>query len=142
MTVKTKYTRVIHPKCGKTVTEQHHAKTCNINHIINKYQKTGLVEHVNRHQANYGDVSSADFETAVSLVKEQETVFNELPSSVRKHYDNDVVQYLEHIQTEDGALEHQNLLNPLPEVPETQKTAPEASQEPQKDGEQESKPVT
>jgi len=124
----TKRIRQIAPKTGKTVTEQHHAKTCNINYIIGKYQKTGLVDHVNRHQGRYGDVSGTDYEKAMELVTEQQTVFNELPSSIRKHYENDVTQYLEHVQTEEGALEHQNLLNPAPEDPEPEKEAPEAPQ--------------
>jgi len=125
----TKRIRQIAPKTGKTVTEQHHAKTCNINYIIGKYQKTGLVDHINRHQGKYGDVSGADFDRAMQLVTEQETVFAELPSTVRAHYDNDVVKYLEHVNTEAGALQHENLLNPVPEDPEPEKEAPEAPQE-------------
>jgi len=139
MALKTEQVRQVHPKCGKTVTEQHHAKTCNINYIIGKYQKTGLVDHVNRHQGNYGDVSGADFDRAMELVTEQETVFNELPSSVRAHYNNDVVEYLTAVETDSGAEEHRNLLNPVPEVPEPEKTAPT---EPQKATEPEPEPVT
>jgi len=135
----TKRVRQVHPKCGKTMTEQHHAKTCNINYIVGKYQKTGLVDHVNRHQGRYGDVSAANFETAMELVTEQKTVFAELPSSVRKHYKNDVTKYLAHVQTEEGALEHQNLLNPAPEEPEPEK---EPQNEPQKATDPEPEPVT
>lgn len=136
--LRTKHYRQTHPKCGKSVTEQHHAKTCNINYIVGKYQKTGLVDHINKHEGSYGDVSNADFETAMSLVTEQTTVFNELPSSVRKHYKNDVQTYLEALGTEEGQNEHRALLNPVVE----QETAPEEPQEPEKVPEPEPEPVT
>lgn len=135
----TKRIRQVHPACGKTVTEQHHAKTCNINYIIAKYQKTGLVSHINKHEGRYGDVSGADYERAMELVTDQETMFNELPSSVRAHYDNDVAEYLEHVRTAEGAAEHAQLLNPAPEVPEEEITAPA---EPQPATEPETEPVT
>ena len=88
--IKTKYKRQVHPKCGKTMTEQHHAKTCNINHIIAKYQKTGLLDHVNKYEPTYGDVSRIEFEKAMNLVSDQKMVFDELPSSIRAHYNHDV----------------------------------------------------
>lgn len=135
MPVRKKRLRQTAPATGKTVTEQHHAKTCNINYIIGKYQKTGLVEHTNRYKATYGDVSAADFEKAMAIVCEQETIFEELPSSIRKHYDNDVVNYLEAVETEEGALEHQYLLDP-------RKRPVEAQEEPEKAPEPEPEPVT
>ena len=109
--------RVLHPKCGKTVTEQHHAKGCNINAIIAKYQETGLISHVNRHSPTYGDVSQADFRLAMELVTDAHTEFEDLPSSVRAEYNHDVSEYLAALETEQGRLSHQNLLNPVPEVP-------------------------
>jgi len=136
---RTKRLRQVAPKCGKTMTEQHHAKTCNINYIVGKYQKTGLVDHVNRYEGTYGDVSGADFEKAMELVTEQKTIFAELPSSIRKHYKNDVVKYLAAVESDEGAAEHANLLNPAPEDPEPEKTAPT---EPEKVPEPEPEPVT
>jgi len=125
-------------KCGKTMTEQHHAKTCNINYIVGKYQKTGLIEHTNRHQPSYGDVSGADYEKAMSLVCEQETEFQELPSSVRKHYKNDVVKYLEAVGTAEGIEQHVALLDPQQPAEEL----PEELSEPEKETEPEAEPVT
>ena len=107
--------RQAHPKCGKSLTEQHHTKTCNIHAIIAKYQKTGLIDHINRHQARYGDVSGADFQTAQNLIAEQATIFEELPSAVREAYDNDPAKYLNEVMTPDGVERHQALLDPEPE---------------------------
>ena len=126
LTAYDKSVRQPHPKCGKTLTEQHHAKTCNINAIMAKYNKTGLVDHINRHQGRYGDVSGADFQTAMNLIADQETIFHELPAAVRAAYDNDPAQYLDEVMTEEGQERHAALLNPEPEPedPEPDTTAP------------------
>ena len=118
--------RQAHPKCGKSLTEQHHAKTCNINAIMAKYNKTGLVDHINRHQGTYGDVSGADFQAAQNLIADQYTIFHELPAAVRAEYDNDPANYLDEVMTEEGQERHAALLNPEPEVEpsEPEKTAP------------------
>ena len=113
-TAYSKPLRVSAPVGGKSVTEQHHAKTCNINAIMAKYQKTGLIDHITKHKGRYGDVSGADFQTAQNLIAEQETIFHELPASVRSHFDNDPAQYLDLVMTEEGQQELATLLNPPP----------------------------
>ncbi len=129
-----------HPKCGKTMTEQHHAKSCDINTIMAKYQKTGLIDHVTQHQGTYGDVSGADFKKAQDLVAEQKSIFYELPSEVRTQFDNDPANYLDLVCEPDGLVTLQDMLNPAPEEPEN--APPKPSSEGTKDGEQEEKPVT
>lgn len=94
------------------MTEQHHEKACNINSIIARYQKTGLVDHVQKYEGVYGDVTGADFKSAMDLVKNAETEFHELPSSVRKHFDNDPSAYLDLVMTDEGVQELTNILNP------------------------------
>ena len=83
------------PVAGISITEQHHKKSCDINSIVAKYQKTGLVDHINKHEAKYGDVSGYDYKTAQDLVAEQKTIFYELPSQVRAEFDNDPANYLD-----------------------------------------------
>ena len=64
-------------------TEQHHAKSVNINTIVAKYMKTGVIDHIAKHSPTYGEVSSQSFHDAQNLVAEQKTIFQELPSYVR-----------------------------------------------------------
>ena len=117
------------PKCGKSLTEQHHKKACDINNIVAKYQKTGLVDHINRHEAKYGDVSGADFKAAQDLIAEQKTTFEELPSKVRAQFKNDVSRYLDLLQTDDGVKQLRSMLdlegNVPEEIPVEIKKAPE-----------------
>ena len=124
-----KSVRQTHPKSGKSLTEQHHKKACDINNIVAKYQKTGLIDHVNKHSGSYGDVSGHDFKKAQDLIAEQKTIFYELPSSVRKEFENDPAQYLDLLQTDEGIEELQNMLNPAPKEPENE---PETDSKPAK----------
>jgi len=119
--------RVTQDVGGPSMTEQNHKKACDINSIMAKYNKTGLVDHINNHQAKYGDVSGADFENAQNLIADQKTIFHELPANVRFEFDNDPAQYLDLVMTDEGVEELGNLLNPVD--PEPEKEAPERAQE-------------
>lgn len=82
-------------------TEQSHKDTCNINKIIRKYDKTGLIRHVSTIEAKFGSLSGDDFKTMVDRVMEARRMFNELPANVRKRFENDPGKLLEFM--EDGA---------------------------------------
>lgn len=75
---------------GKIVylTEQHHKDACDVNKIIRKYDKNGLITHVSRFEAQYGDVTGADFQTFQNIIAGATSKFNELPSEIRKKFRN------------------------------------------------------
>lgn len=75
-------------------TKQAPKRECDINFIIDRYQRTGMVEHVNRYQATYGDAPSADFREALELVKSASKMFADLPSKVRARFEHDPAQFL------------------------------------------------
>lgn len=110
------------------VTEQHHKKACDINNILAKYRKTGLIDHIQTYQGQYGNVTGADFQNAQNLVAEQKSIFEELPAEVRDQFDNDPANYLNKVMTDEGIQELQEMLNPAPE-PEPQ-PEPEPAPEP------------
>jgi len=98
-----------------------------------KYQKTGVIDHINEHGATYGDQpSAADFHTAMNLVADTESMFEELPSSVRESFDNDPTKFLDYIEDEERRNEilETKKINPEEtdaETPPAEKTAdPEA----------------
>lgn len=83
-------------------TQQSFKDETDINSIMSKYQKTGLIDHVNEHGAHYGDQPSAvDFHEAMSLVASTNSLFNELPSSTRDYFDNDPSAFLEYVSDEE-----------------------------------------
>ena len=88
---------------GKT--EQSHKKACDINNIMAKFVKTGVLEHEAKYKPQYGDFYSADdFTQSMYIVAEANSVFAELPAETRKEFDNDPAKYLAHIE-EHGALD-------------------------------------
>lgn len=97
---------------GKSMTEQHHAKECDINTIMLRYEKTGVLTHIKKYEPTYGDVSDVDFKRALDTVSRVKTEFEELPAYVRAEYKNDVSQYLADMQTPEGVAHLQNILHP------------------------------
>lgn len=80
---------------GPSVTQQNFKKECDINNILAKYQRTGLVEHVSRFHGDYKDLSDpVDYQTALNVVIAGQDAFNSLPSSVRKRFGNDPEEFL------------------------------------------------
>lgn len=87
---------------GPSKTKQSFKKESDINHIMAKYQKTGLVTHINEHQAQYGVATGIDFRTALELVREAQGMFDALPSKIRQKFDNDPSRFLTFVENPDN----------------------------------------
>lgn len=97
------HVRVTFDPVGDPVTEQHHARDCDMNHILRKYQKTGLVDHVSRYQGKYDDITEAvDYHTAMNTVINAENAFMSLPSSIRNKFKNDPGAFLDFVSNPDN----------------------------------------
>jgi len=83
-------------KDGKviTMTEQAHKDECDVNNIIKKYDKTGLINHVSKINAMYGDVSPIDFKSAQDMLIDVRRKFDEMPSDIRKRFRNSPYEML------------------------------------------------
>lgn len=88
---------------GKSLTEQSHAKSSNINAIIDKYHKTGVIEFENKYQPLYGEIPSMDLAEAYMKIQKAEGMFQELPSRLRKQFENDPVKLLSFVQDQANA---------------------------------------
>lgn len=73
-----------------------------INNILRRFQATGLIEHVNKYEPQYGEFSQYDYHENLTKIREVEQAFGELPSSVRNEFDNDPQQWIEHIANPDN----------------------------------------
>lgn len=102
----------VYKKPGKSLTEQHHAKACDINTIMARYLKTGLIDHISKYEPQFGDVSELDFKQSLDTITRVESEFYELPAFVRDHYDNDPSNYLAAVVTEEGLADLQSLKPP------------------------------
>ena len=127
------YPRVITPGSpkGSTGAKQSFKDECDINLIMARYQRTGAIDHVTKHQPNYGYATSMEFTEAMQTVAYGQTMFNELPSTIRTKFDNDAAQFLDYVQ--DPANEDQLAdlgLEKAKQETETAKPASEAPKEP------------
>lgn len=71
------------------MTEQGHKKECDVNEIIKKYDKMGVITHVNKIEAKFGDFTVGQFQEMQNQILEATSMFNSLPSDIRKRFAND-----------------------------------------------------
>lgn len=103
---------------GKSMTKQAHKDECDINRIMAKYQKTGVITHVAKYAMEYGDATDIDYQTALNTVIEAQRMFADLPSSVRRKFDEDPAEFLAFVQNPENVEEMRELgLVDVPEDP-------------------------
>lgn len=100
--------KVISPK-GIKPAKQEFKEDADLNSIMQKFQKTGSIDHATIHQGQYGIASPVQLHEALNLVKTAETMFNELPSSARNKFENNAVNFLEYVQDEKNYSEAKEL---------------------------------
>jgi len=89
-------------------TEQNHKLECDVNNIIKKYDKTGLILHVSKIEAKYGDMTGMDFQRMNNIVAEAKTSFNLLPAEIRKEFENSpekLLTFMEDPENREKAIE-------------------------------------
>lgn len=99
-------------------TQQHLKNECDVNSILERYRKTGTITHVKKSSGMYGDFSKySNFQENLNIVKDAYELFDNLPSQIRKKFDNDpseLINYLQDPKNHEEAIQH-GLLNPKPE---------------------------
>lgn len=83
---------------GESLTQQHFKEECDVINIIKKHDRNGIIEHVQRGQARYGDFSEVhDYREALDLVRDAQSEFMNIPSDIRKKFDNDPGKFYEFV---------------------------------------------
>lgn len=87
------------------LTRQSFKNECDVNSIMAKYAKSGLVDHVSRVEGRYGDFTSApsDYLEAMQTVIDAQHAFAGLPASIRKEFNNDPSDFLAFMSNPDNA---------------------------------------
>ena len=81
-----------------SLTQQCFKDECDIGKILRKYDKTGLITHVNQAKADYGDYSEVnEFQESLNFVIKSQADFNALPSRIRKRFGNDPGAFFEFV---------------------------------------------
>lgn len=123
---------------GPSMTKQEFKDECDINTIMAKYMQTGIIDFVNKHQAQYADVAAIDFQTALDQVNQAQNMFDDLPSKIRERFQNNPGAFIDFMSNPDNGPEMVSLglatprqgTEPDPKLapqPGATKTAPSAS---------------
>lgn len=91
---------------GPGRTKQSFADETNINIIMAKYEKTRMLDHLNKHEGSYGNfIAAPDYHTAMNQIREAGETFMEIPATIRAQFGNDPAQFLAFVQNPDNAEE-------------------------------------
>jgi len=73
------------------------APECDINSIMKKYEKTGVLEHRNNYEGAYGDFSDGpqDYHESMNAVLVADEMFSSLPAKIRRRFHNDPGSFIE-----------------------------------------------
>lgn len=83
-------------------TEQSHKQECDINYILAKHLKTGVLNHQNEYGGQYGDTSAIDYHSAMNTIVKADQMFNDLPSDLRSQFQNDPSKFLDFVGDENN----------------------------------------
>ena len=89
-------------------TEQAHKDECDVNLIVAKYDKTGIMSHISRFEAKFGDFTGMDFQNMQNQIRGATEMFNQLPAEIRKRFDNSpgmLLEFMEDPNNRDEAIE-------------------------------------
>lgn len=102
-----------------TMTKQSFQDECDINTIMSKYQRTGLIEHVSNIQGAYGDFTNVqEYQLSLNQVIAAQEAFDQLPATMRERFANDpgrLMSFLEDDRNRDEAIKLGLVAAPAPE---------------------------
>lgn len=103
-------------------TRQEFAEECDVNKLMERYEKTGIISHMNPTPAQYldlGDASALDLMSAMNTLNAATEAFMSLPAKVRAEFDNDAMAFVEFAEKADNRdqLEEWGLLKPKDKDP-------------------------
>jgi phage internal scaffolding protein len=81
------------PDSGRTKPE--FQKDCDLETIVSRFKRTGVIEHVRKHQGVYTDLTEApDYMTALNKVIAADEAFMSLPAKIRQRFSHSPAEFL------------------------------------------------
>jgi len=96
ITFRTGYSPQVHvtfSTTGDSRTKQSFKAECDVNNILKNYNKTGVMPE-NFNPGEFRDVTGIDYQESMQMVASASSMFNELPSALRKRFKNDPAELL------------------------------------------------
>lgn len=83
---------------------------CDVNKLMAKYRRTGMISHLAKHPPRYEDVSQVvSFQEALNIVQRAEEEFMKMSASIRAKFGNDPGAFMAFVQNPDNAEEMYSL---------------------------------
>lgn len=101
--------------CGENMmTKQSFKDECDVNNIMNKFRRDGLLTHVAAVEGRYGDFGDVgSFHEAMNTVRTAQEMFETVPSEIRAEFGNDPGAFLDWaVNADEAALREKGLLPP------------------------------
>lgn len=116
---------------GQDRTKQAFKAECDINQIMARYQKTGVLDFAAKHEPQYADCTGADFQRGMEIIANAKSMFEDMPSRLRLRFENDPAKFLDFVQNPENREEARELglLKPEPK-PATPLQAPSPDVQP------------
>lgn len=111
ITFRTGYSPQVHvtfSTTGDSRTKQSFKAECDVNNILKNYNKTGQMPE-NFNPGEYRDVDGIDYQESMQMVASANSMFEELPSALRKRFRNDPAQLLSFVHDDANVAEAQKL---------------------------------
>lgn len=103
------------------ITEQSHKDEVNINNIIRRHgidiiQKTAMLR---SQDFKFDDITGNDFQEAMQIIAKAQQEFDNMPSALRKQFNNNPAEFLDFVQNPDNmdTMVDMGLAERLPEQP-------------------------
>jgi len=118
----------------ETMAKQSFKDECDINGIMARFEKHGIIEHVNKFQGDYGDFTEVqDYHTSMGQIIAAQEAFDSLPAKIRSRFGNQPAAFIEFVDDEDNEEEMRELgLLPALSVPAEPEKAPGGGTPPEK----------
>lgn len=82
----------------ESMTNQSDANETNINLIVAKYLKTGMIPQVSKLQPLYGDFTQiGSYTDALETIRAAQDAFMEVPAKIREQFGNDPARFIEYV---------------------------------------------
>lgn len=80
-----------------SMTKQSFAKELDVNRIIQKYNRTGVLQKATDFEGVYGEFNSYDLREAIEKVDKATEIFMEVPSDIRGQFENDAGAFIDYV---------------------------------------------
>jgi phage internal scaffolding protein len=79
---------------GESMTQEHFREETEILNIIRRHDRNGVIDHINKGRAIYGDFSEiTDYRDMIHKLREADSAFAQVPSDIRKRFENDPAKF-------------------------------------------------